>query len=84
MTEKSSGVEPVAKLLFGRQREGGVLTHPWNISVFPQQKSVWAIQMTRITSGGGMAVAQAFSYYYNEVFTVCNSPTSLHTAITQV
>lgn len=50
MTEKTPGAEPTAKPLFGRQREGGVLTHPWNISVLPQQKLVWATKTTKMTS----------------------------------
>lgn len=49
MTAKTSGAEPNAKLLFGRQQEGKNTDPAMNISVLPQQKSVWATGMIKIT-----------------------------------
>lgn len=42
------------------------------------------LKQPKLLPGDGMAAAHVFSYFYNAVFTICNSPPSIHTAITVV
>lgn len=81
MAEKSSSVEPISKLLLGRQRGREYWPIP---GIFQYYLNENQSGLLKWLSGDGMAAPHGFSYYYNEVFTVRNSPTSFHTVITRV